>query len=561
MEVIEVQRRLWEQSKEHKEHQEKVQASSPIQRYEKRIRNLMDLMHQPQWLEAAMGRVLKRSKGKASGVDKVTVEKFTKHRLREKFEELRLELKRGTYRPQPLRRVEVPKANGTMRPLGIPCLRDKIVQEAIRMALEPIFEVEFHDNSYGFRPHRHTHHAVFRCQQMLKHGFTWVIEGDVKACFDEISHKSILNAVREKVIDHKFLDLIDLFLKAGVMIEGKLHPTEKGVPQGGIVSPLLANIVLNKLDWFLDGKSLYGRDMQRASYQKKPNLRFARYADDWIVLLTRTNKRYAESLKEEIGEFLATQCGLRLSQEKTKITHVEDGFDFLGFHIEMSCGQKGYIVPKIKVGTKAITNIKHRLDEAIRFRPSQEGIASRMYRANSVIRGWSNYFKIAHNFCDVAGTLDHIAHWTMVKAICRKYDIPTGRCHKRFYFNGRIGITPENRIVWFSDTKMSKDYRKPLVYEPGNGIYTTDEEFEVDFHLREYLRPGSSDLKLTTLRRNRYYCQLCGRKVTAKTSHLDHIKQVQEFASFREASTEDNIRTLCLNCHNEKTSAEKRKSV
>ena len=196
----------------------------------------MDLMHHPAWLAAACDTVLRRSRGKASGVDGVTVHEFQRYR-EPWLEQLRLELKRGTYRPLPLRRVEIPKANGKMRPLGIPCLRDKIVQEAMRMALEPIFEVEFHDNSYGFRPNRSTHHAVFRCQQLAQTGHTWVIEGDVKACFDEISHRAILRCVREKVMDNKFLNLVLQLLKAGVMIDGALHPTTKGVPQGGIVTP------------------------------------------------------------------------------------------------------------------------------------------------------------------------------------------------------------------------------------------------------------------------------------------------------------------------------------
>ncbi len=191
----------------------------------------MDLMHHPQWLREAADRVLVRSHLKAPGVDSEKVREFRKG-LEGKLEQLRLELKRGTYQPQPVRRVMIPKANGKLRPLGIPCLRDKIVQEAMRMALEPIFEVEFHDNSYGFRPHRNTHHAVFRCQQLMRSGFTWVIEGDVKACFDEISHQAILQVLREKVQDNHFLDLTRRFLKAGVEVEGTILPTEKGVPQG-----------------------------------------------------------------------------------------------------------------------------------------------------------------------------------------------------------------------------------------------------------------------------------------------------------------------------------------
>ena len=191
MNVEEVQRRLWEQSKTHRENREASIPLFPTNPYDNRVRNLSDLIHHPVWLDEAAKRVFKRSKGKAPGVDGVTVFKF-QEKLDANLHQLRMELKKGTYQPQPLKRVEIPKANGKMRLLGIPCLRDKIVQEAIRMMLEPIFEVEFHENSYGFRPHRSAHHAVFRCRQSIVHGFTWVIEGDVKACFDEISHKAIL---------------------------------------------------------------------------------------------------------------------------------------------------------------------------------------------------------------------------------------------------------------------------------------------------------------------------------------------------------------------------------
>ena len=214
MNIEEVQRRLWEQSHVHKQNRESGTPLFPTNPYGGRIGGLMDLLHNPTWIAAACDRVLKRSRGKAAGVDRVRVSDFERSRDH-RLEQLRLELKRGTYRPQPLRRVEIPKANGKMRRLGIPCLRDKIVQEAIRMALEPIFEVEFHDSSYGFRPNRSAHHAVARCRYTALTGFTWIIEGDVKACFDEISHKAILRCVREKVIDNKFLALIQLSVEGG----------------------------------------------------------------------------------------------------------------------------------------------------------------------------------------------------------------------------------------------------------------------------------------------------------------------------------------------------------
>ena len=444
MNIEEVQQRLWEQSRKHREYREAGTPLFPTNPYDGRARNLMDLMHNPTWIGAACDRVLKRSRGKAPGVDGVTVSSFQRN-CKQQLEELRLEIKRGTYQPRPLRQVEIPKANGKMRRLGIPCLRDKIVQEAIRMALEPIFEIEFHENSYGFRPNRNTHHAVGRCRQLAHTGFTWVVEGDVKACFDEISHKAILRCVREKVMDDKFLGLIGRLLKAGVEIGGAVHPTVKGVPQGGVVSPLLANIVLNKLDWFLHSKGLHGYSAQKAAKEGRPNVRFARYADDWCVFITRSNKRHAGELREAIRDFLWKECGLRLSAEKTRITHIRDGYDFLGFHLKVGTGRSGQLVPKVRIGQKAQRNIQLRLNEALRYRPSQESVVVRVQRSSAIIRGWSNYFRIAHNFPKVASRLDHESFWIATKAICRKEDLTTAQCLRKYRYGNTIGVPPTSR--------------------------------------------------------------------------------------------------------------------
>ena len=555
MNVEEVQRRLWEQSHSHKDHRESGTPLFPVDPYALRIRSLMDLMHHPQWLWEAAERVMRRSRGKAPGVDGVTTHMFRKG-YEGKIETLRLELKRGTYQPQPVRRVMIPKANGKMRQLGIPCLRDKIVQEAIRMALEPILEVEFHENSYGFRPNRNTHHAVFRCQNLMKHGFSWVIEGDVKACFDEISHKAIIKVLREKVHDDKFLDLIRRFLKAGVEVKGVVEPTEKGVPQGGIVSPLLANAVLNKLDWFLHDKGAHGKEMLMAASRRWPNIRFARYADDWCVFVTRASKQYAETLRDEIREFLDRECGLQLSAEKTHITHVRDGFDFLGFHLELSIGQHAKPMPKIKISPKAKKNLRERLAEAMRRRPHQESVAMRLNRGSAVVRGWSEYYRIAHNFTAIAGTLDHWALWTALKAICRKFDIPTGKAMKRFYRDGTIQVEESCRLETFTGIKMKMDYRGPRPYEPGRAIYETDNDMEADFsRFNESARMGSADAKYRALRNDNYRCRQCGKPVIDSTSQLDHIIPVKRFASFAQASFDDNLQTLCLDCHREKHSA------
>lgn len=557
MNVETVQRRLWEQSQQHRKLREAGTPLFPVNPYDGRVRNLTDLMHQPQWLAAACDRVLQRSHGKAPGVDRVTAAGFQQDR-RASLELLRLELRRGTYQPQPLRRVMIPKANGKLRGLGIPCLRDKIVQEAIRMALEPIFEVEFHDQSYGFRPNRSTHHAISRCQQMMQKRFTWVIEGDVKACFDEISHQAILRCLREKVMDQRFLALIDRLLKAGVNVEGVVHPTEKGVPQGGVASPLLSNVVLNKLDWFLHDQGRHGLHSGYAWKAGRPNVRFVRYADDWCVFLTRCSRHGAERLRDQIREFLSQNCGLELSLEKTRITHVRDGFDFLGFHLRLGIGRNGDRVPKIKVPRHAISRVVRRLNEAMRWQPTQQSGAARLIRGSAVVIGWANYYRIAHDFSRAANTVDYHAFWIGVKALSRRYDITVAQCIRR-YGSGQRGLSIGEGYVLkrAQDPSRSWHNESPTPYEPGTGCYLEDVDWEAE--IRQYegrQRPGRMDFKVWTLFRDGYRCRRCGTRVTLETSETDHIKPVSSFASYAQATHLLNLQTLCLECHKEKTSAQ-----
>ena len=558
MNIEEVQRRLWEQSREHKRGRETIGTLFQENPWKMRIRGLHDLLHNPDWLNEACARTLARSRGKAASVDRETVHQFEKSR-EYKLERLRLELKHGTYRPQPVRRVMIPKANGKMRALGIPCLRDKIVQEAMRMALEPIFEVEFHPNSYGFRPHRSAHHVVARCRSLIQVGFTWVIEGDVKACFDEITHDSIIRNLREKIMDNKFLHLVGLFLKAGVLVKGVILPTEKGVPQGGVLSPLLANVVLNQLDWFLHGKGLHDRAGQRKSAAKgEVNVRFARYADDWCVFITRANKRYAIALRDKIRDFLKDAAGLELSAEKTRITHVRDGFDFLGFHFAKDMGRRGVAVPKVKISEKAKKNIRLRLSEAVRFRPQQESLVLRVERLSRLIRGWREYFRVAHDFNRVATRLDHHSFWETVKTICRKQNISTAKCLKLYRRNKRltVGGCILERVY---GTTMKMNFRKPKEYVPGGGIYLddyVDDEWSLSYRDSKK-RMGSRDIRWEVMVRDSLCCRQCGKTVNYATAHIDHIVSVKRFASFRQAHRLENLQTLCIQCHQEKTNKER----
>jgi len=218
-------------------------------------------------------RNVKRNRG-AAGIDKVSIRLFESN-LGQNLLALMRQLKSRTFKPLPLRRVWIPKGDGKTRPLGIPAVRDRIAQEVLRLLLSPLFEPIFHDDSYGFRPARNCHAAVQRVLQLHRQGYTQVLDADIKGFFDNIPHAVIMAGVAAEVADGNILGLVERFLKAGVMEEGVFRPTAVGTPQGGVISPLLANIALNGLDWQLHDAGF----------------RFVRYADDFVVLC-KTRSRF-----------------------------------------------------------------------------------------------------------------------------------------------------------------------------------------------------------------------------------------------------------------------------
>jgi RNA-directed DNA polymerase len=335
-------------------------------------------------------RAVRRNRG-AAGIDKVSLRMFESN-LDANLDRLMRELKQRTYEPLPARRVYIPKdARGKkFRPLGIPAVRDRVAQEVLRRLLNPIFEAKFHDHSYGFRPGRGCHDAVERVLELGRQGYRFVLDADISGFFDNLSHSAIMGELSDVVADGNILRLVEKFLRAGVMEGGKRRPTRVGTPQGGVVSPLLANIALNVLDWHLH----------------EHGFRFVRYADDFVVLC-RSEEEAKEALAR-VERLLADRLGLFLSPEKTTVTRFHEGFSFLGFAIKSRfVRMRAKSVENFKMKVRRITRRSHNLD------------AEMIEQLNRVIRGTANYFATPWSHCgDAYRSLDR---WIRMRLRCMKF--------------------------------------------------------------------------------------------------------------------------------------------
>jgi len=329
--------------------------------------SLIDKVASVKALRAAFERV-KRNRG-AAGVDHVTVEMFAA-RLDENLDKLSRSLVEGTYQPQAIRRRWIPKAGSKeKRPLGIPTVRDRVVQTALRNVLEPIFERDFSEGSYGFRPGRGCHEALRRVEELLGAGRTWVVDADLRSFFDTMSHEALLEWVRQKVADGKVLSLIEAFLGQEVMDGLEGWEPEEGTPQGAVISPLLSNIYLDPLDHRMAEK----------------DVQMIRYADDFVILC-RSEEEARRALRE-VQEWAAL-VGLSLHPEKTRIVDATQrgGFDFLGYHFE-----RGYKWPRERSTQKLKDAVRERTK-----RTNGHSLEAIIFDLNGTLRGWFAYFKYSH---------------------------------------------------------------------------------------------------------------------------------------------------------------------
>lgn len=383
---------------------QKELAQRTLENPEQRHKRLYRFICHAGWLQQGLNRVLSNSGSSTPGLDGMTKQHLdTRRNGRIRLvEELQKELQNQTYRPHPVKRVYIPKANGKRRPLGIATLRDRTVQTTVKMVLEPIYESVFYQFSWGFRPLRSTHHALSALRRGPadpRLGFKWVIEGDIAACFDEIDHRLLRRFLKKRIQDSDLLNLMTRLLRCGIWENGQVTYPMRGTVQGSAVSPLLANIFLHELDdwYFRTYRARPEWSPGSLQYRRKKEiggtLMFTRYADDWVAIWNG-NRNRAEEIKVEIQTFLRDTLKLRLSEEKTLITHVDDGFDFLGYRIH---GAKrwsdGQWCLFSRVPAKAIRRFRETVKDITNKTFTDEVAA--FTALSRLIRGWGNYYAYA----------------------------------------------------------------------------------------------------------------------------------------------------------------------
>ena len=401
---------------------------------DRRFDDLFNLVTDPCFLVVAWHRVRGNRGARSAGVDGVKPNSIVfGERI---LGELRDTLKAQRFQPLPVRERMIPKADGKRRRLGIPTVRDRIVQASLKLVLEPIFEADFKPCSYGFRPRRRAQDAIAEIHHFTTRSYEWVLEADIKACFDEIDHTALMGRVRDRIGDKRVLNLVKAFLKSGILTEdGGLIGTKTGTPQGGILSPLLANIALSVLDeHFAQVWKSWGSDSSRCRRHDRglATYRLVRYADDFVVMVSGT-RDHAEQLREEVAGILAP-LGLRLSEEKTSVVHIDEGFDFLGFRIQRKIKQGSdkqvvYTWPSKKALASIMAKVK-----TISKQGTHQPLADLLRQLNLALRGWTTYFR--HGVSKA--TFHYLGYYTwrrVVGWIRRKHRRANWKTLRRRYFH------------------------------------------------------------------------------------------------------------------------------
>ena len=366
-------------------------------------------------------RQVKKNKG-AGGIDGMQVDELLPY-LRENQKKLVQTLRDGKYHPRPVRRVEIPKENGKTRKLGIPTVVDRLIQQAIMQVLTPIFEQQFSDNSYGFRPKRSAQGALKQSQKNITDGYKYVVDMDLERYFDTVNHSRLIQILSETIKDGRVISLIHKYLNAGVMSGGVFERSEEGVPQGGPLSPILGNIMLNECD----------KELERRGH------RFVRYADDLMIFCK--SRRAAERTLKNIAPFIEEKLFLRINREKTKVANVAK-VKFLGYGFYIYRGQG-----RLRVHPQSIQKLKDKIRQ-ITGRSNGMGIQRRKERLQQIVRGWVNYFKLA----DMKNILKPLDEWmrSRIRMLTWKR---WKKIKTRFTNLKKLGLEEERAWMWANTRK------------------------------------------------------------------------------------------------------------
>lgn len=371
-----------------------------------------------------------------AGVDHCSIQWIEQSGVEKYLQEIREALATQRYRPEPILRTYLEKPDGRQRPLGIPTVTDRVVQMAVKLVIEPLFEADFKDCAYGFRPKRSAHDAIKQIDVCLKRGYSWVVDVDIERYFDTIPHEPLMELVKRRVSDPKLLRLIRRWLQASVLEDGELQPTERGTPQGGVLSPLLSNIYLHEVD--------------RRWQARAPRAQLVRYADDLVILCPSEAVAQCEAvwLREVLGSM-----GLKLNEPKTRVVATCEGFDFLGFSYRLGQYRRGgkQRETMIKVPrARAITGIQARVKEAVKRIPLGKTVAEAIAVVNRTLEGWANYFLPSNLKTALKRVLWHTTR-EMRLFLRRKYQRKRSQYSCRWpdgYFHAKLGLYTISQLLW-----------------------------------------------------------------------------------------------------------------
>jgi group II intron reverse transcriptase/maturase len=523
-----------------------------------RFDHLYRIICRQDWIETAMRGVLANKGARTPGLDGMTKEDLSSEQAkRSLMQEIEQELRERSFRPSPVRRVHIPKSPGKYRPLGISTLKDRVVQMLLKMVLEPIWESDFLNCSNGFRPGRRTMDCIARLDSYIneRNKYFWVIEGDIRAAFDSIHQGILLNLLAQRVADRRLLDLIDSFLKAGAM-QGKLfHRTDIGTPQGAICSPFLSNVYLHQLDlyWWTHYGGLHRKVKERRRQAHLGNCALIRYADDWL-LLTNGGESEAYRLRDEFQTFLAQELQLELAVEKTHITHVNDGFDFLGYHVQRYV--RGYDRPKLLVtpSDKAVRRLKAKVKEITARRWFQDAPLLKFSALNAVLRGWITYYRHS-NAKETAKDLDFWVNQRLFGWLQKRHKATAHRIimmykHRQHGTRDNLGIQNGEEMLFLyrmSDQPLTK-YRSRKPQNPYLEVDWVTQIEQGEAPLPQVIWHGNAEnerwreIKAQAKAERGATCERCGSR-----ENLDlHHRKAKRYGGRDMLS---NAELLCRACH------------